>query len=85
MGLRIPIIIVTEVWPPRVVSVIVTVPVPPGGAEEAVEMVIVWVPPEAIEVPCWRLSVSQLAPSADDRVPVSLPQLLTVTEAVEPA
>ena len=85
MGLLIPTVIVTDVRSPLVVSTIVTVPVPPAGADEAVEIVIVCVPPGASEEPCWRSSVSQLAPSLDDRVPVSLPQLLTVTETDEPA
>jgi hypothetical protein len=85
IGERIPIITVTEAGPPRVISVIVTVAVPPAGAAEAVEIVIVCVPPEPIEMPCWRSSVSQLAPSLDDRVPVSPVQLLTVTEADDPA
>lgn len=85
MGEFIPTVTVTDVRPPPVVSTIVTVPVPPAGADEAVEIVTVCVPPGAIEMPCWRSSVSQLAPSLDDKVPVSLPQLLTVTESGEPA
>ena len=85
MGLRMPTVIVTGAWPPLVFNVIVTVPLFPGGADVEAEIVIVWLPPPAIVVPDCRLSVSQLVLSTDDKVPVSLPQLVTTTVMAEPA
>ena len=79
IGTRILIFTVTEIEPPPVVRVMVPVPTVLKGAYDKGVNVMFRLPPAFSVVPGCRLFESQLTLAPVDKVPVSLPQLVTVT------